>query len=112
MPTLPAATAEVRVAATPEEAFRIFTDEIGLWWRRGTRYWNDAERGLSVRIEPGVGGRFGGDPGEGLLGLGQPLVVEGLSRVPHPVGRVLGLVLDAVLHPERERGDPVDQHPG
>jgi uncharacterized protein YndB with AHSA1/START domain len=58
VPTLPAATAEVHVAATPEEAFRIFTDEIGLWWRRGTRYWNDAERGLSVRIEPGVGGRF------------------------------------------------------
>ena len=58
MPTLPAAKAEVRVEATPEEAFRIFTDEIGLWWRRGTPYWNDAQRGLSIRIEPGVGGRW------------------------------------------------------
>jgi uncharacterized protein YndB with AHSA1/START domain len=56
--TLPAAVAEVHVDATPEEAFRIFTDEIGIWWRRGTPYWNDAERGLTVRIEPGVGGRF------------------------------------------------------
>ena len=53
-----AATAEVVVEATPEEAFEIFTDEIGLWWRTGTPYWNDRERGRSVRIEPGVGGRF------------------------------------------------------
>lgn len=58
MPTLPAATAEVLVDASPADAFRIFTDEIGLWWRRGTPYWNDAERGLSIRIEAGVGGRF------------------------------------------------------
>ena len=53
-----AATAEVLVEATPEQAFAIFTDEIGLWWRRDTPYWNDRERGRSVRIEPGVGGRF------------------------------------------------------
>ncbi len=53
-----AARAEVRVEASPEEAFALFTDEIGLWWRRDTPYWNDRERGLSIRIEPGVGGRF------------------------------------------------------
>lgn len=58
MSTLPAAVAEVQVDAAPEDAFRIFTDEIGIWWRRGTQYWNDADRGLSIRIEPGVGGRF------------------------------------------------------
>ena len=52
------ARAEVVVDATPEEAFAIFTDEIGLWWRRDTPYWNDRERGLSVRLEPYVGGRF------------------------------------------------------
>jgi hypothetical protein len=46
------------VEPSPEEAFRIFTDEIGLWWRRSTPYWDDAERGLSVRIEPSVGGHF------------------------------------------------------
>lgn len=57
MPTLQA-TAQVTVDASPEEAFRIFTEEIGLWWRRGTPYWNDAERGLSMRIESGIGGRF------------------------------------------------------
>jgi uncharacterized protein YndB with AHSA1/START domain len=53
-----AARAEVVVSASPEEAFEIFTSEIGLWWRRDTPYWNDAERGLSIRIEPHVGGRF------------------------------------------------------
>ena len=53
-----AAEAEVIVDATPEDAFAIFTDEIGLWWRQNTRYWNDPDRGLYVRIEPGVGGRF------------------------------------------------------
>ena len=52
------AAAEVVVDATPEDAFALFTDEIGLWWRTGTPYWNDPERGLSVRIEPYVGGRF------------------------------------------------------
>jgi uncharacterized protein YndB with AHSA1/START domain len=58
MVTRQAARAEVVVEASPEEAFRIFTDEIGLWWRRDTPYWNDPERGLSIRIEPRLGGRF------------------------------------------------------
>ena len=58
MSTRLAARAEVVVDATPDEAFAIFTDEIGFWWRQNTPYWNDPERGLYVRIEPGVGGRF------------------------------------------------------
>lgn len=58
MATRAAARAEVVVDAPPEEAFRIFTDEIGLWWRRDTPYWNDRERGLTIRLDPGVGGRF------------------------------------------------------
>lgn len=53
-----AARAEVTVDALPVEAFALFTGEIGLWWRRDTPYWNDRERGMSVRIEPRVGGRF------------------------------------------------------
>jgi hypothetical protein len=52
------AQAETVVDATPEAAFEIFTAEIGVWWRRDTAYWNDPERGLFVRIEPRVGGRF------------------------------------------------------
>ena len=53
-----AARAEVEVAASPGDAFELFTGEIGLWWRRNTRFWNDPERGRSIRIEPYVGGRF------------------------------------------------------
>ena len=53
-----AARAEVTVPAAPEDAFVLFTEDIGLWWRRDTPYWNDRERGLSVRIEPGVNARF------------------------------------------------------
>jgi len=56
--TAAAARAEVVVPATPDDAFRLFTEDIGLWWRRGTPYWNDAERAVDLRIEPGVGGRF------------------------------------------------------
>lgn len=52
------AMAEVVVDATPADAFSIFTDEVGLWWRIGTPYWNDPERGVSVRLEPYLGGRF------------------------------------------------------
>jgi uncharacterized protein YndB with AHSA1/START domain len=52
------ARAEVTVDAPPDEAFAHFTEDIGVWWRRDTPYWNDRERGLSIRIEPGVGGRF------------------------------------------------------
>lgn len=52
------ASAEVVVPVSPDEAFALFTEDIGLWWRRGTAYWNDPERGLSIRLEPGVGGRF------------------------------------------------------
>jgi uncharacterized protein YndB with AHSA1/START domain len=58
MATRQAARAEIVVDASPAEAFRIFTDEIGLWWRRDTPYWNDPERGLAIRIEPRLGGRF------------------------------------------------------
>ena len=52
------ATAEVVVEATPGDAFALFTDEIGLWWRKDSPYWNDPERALSIRIEPHAGGRL------------------------------------------------------
>jgi uncharacterized protein YndB with AHSA1/START domain len=52
------ATAEVVVDASPEQAFALFTEEIGMWWRRDSPYWNDPERAASILIEPRVGGRF------------------------------------------------------
>jgi uncharacterized protein YndB with AHSA1/START domain len=53
-----AATATVEVPCDPDTAFEIFTRDIGAWWKRGTHYWNDAERGLEYRLEPQVGGRL------------------------------------------------------
>lgn len=58
LPAQPGVRAEVTVPASPDETFALFTEEIGLWWRRDTPYWNDRGRGLTIRIEPGVGGRF------------------------------------------------------
>src|SRR2546427_410397 len=51
-------TATVEVAVDPATAFAIFTEEIGRWWRPGPINWNDAERAVGIRIEPGVGGRW------------------------------------------------------
>lgn len=50
--------AEVVVAATPARAFKLFTEDIGAWWRRNTMYWNDAERAVGLRFEPRPGGRL------------------------------------------------------
>ncbi|HTV23743.1 MAG TPA: SRPBCC domain-containing protein [Polyangiaceae bacterium] len=48
----------VLVAVPPDEAFRIFTEEIDLWWRRGLRYRVAAGRSGTIHLEPGVGGRL------------------------------------------------------
>jgi uncharacterized protein YndB with AHSA1/START domain len=67
------------VACDPETAFTVFTTEIGTWWKRGTPYWNDAERGRRLRFEPHVGGRLVEvhdlDNGEGFE-IGRVLVWE------------------------------------
>jgi uncharacterized protein YndB with AHSA1/START domain len=52
------ATAAVEVPCGPEEAFDIFTRDISTWWKRGTRYWNDAARGRGLCFEPHAGGRL------------------------------------------------------
>jgi len=48
----------VHVAVPPEEAFRIFTEEIDQWWRRGRRYRIARGRTGTIHLEPGVGGRL------------------------------------------------------
>jgi uncharacterized glyoxalase superfamily protein PhnB len=52
------ASASVEVAADPATAFRIFTEEIDLWWVRGPINFFDSARATAMRIEPGVGGRI------------------------------------------------------
>ena len=48
----------IRVRATPERAFEVFTSEVGLWWRPN-RLFRFTHRSPGVlAFEPGVGGRF------------------------------------------------------
>jgi hypothetical protein len=60
-------TVEVRV--DPVRAFEAFTDEIGEWYGSGPYSWNDPDRAVGIRFEPGVGGRlvevWDSDTGEG-----------------------------------------------
>lgn len=51
------ARASVLVPAPVEEAFRLFTEEIDGWWRRGLRYRVARDRGV-LYLEPHVGGRL------------------------------------------------------
>jgi uncharacterized protein YndB with AHSA1/START domain len=67
----------IGVAVAPELAFRLFTDEIGLWWRRGPRFRAaPGETGL-IALEPRVGGR-----------VFESWTDAGTERV-HDIGRVL-----------------------
>jgi hypothetical protein len=48
----------VYVAAEPEVAFKVFTEEIDLWYRRGPHAFANPKRAVGIRFEPGVGGRL------------------------------------------------------
>lgn len=52
------ARVSVLVAVSPEVAFRVFTEEIDQWWRRGPKYRAAGARRGFIHIEPGVGGRL------------------------------------------------------
>ena len=63
-------TSRVEVAVDPMTAFTAFTDELDLWWVRGPINAYDSGRMVSMRCEPGVGGRimevYDADTGQGL----------------------------------------------
>src|SRR5437764_10536557 len=48
----------LRVAATPQRAFEVFTREIGAWWRPNSLFRFTRNSPGVVAFEPGVGGRF------------------------------------------------------
>jgi hypothetical protein len=48
----------LRVAATPERAFEVFTRDIGLWWRHDGLFAFDTRRTGTLRFEPGPRGRL------------------------------------------------------
>jgi uncharacterized protein YndB with AHSA1/START domain len=47
----------VLVEVPPPEAFRVFSEEIDAWWRRGLRYRLGKQRTV-VHLEPKLGGRL------------------------------------------------------
>jgi hypothetical protein len=79
------ARATVSVALPIDATFRVFTEEIDLWWRRGRRFRNaPGDRGI-VCIEPGVGGRlfesFDTQAGERVVEIGRTLVWDPPHRL-------------------------------
>ena len=48
----------LRVRATPERAFRVFTEEIGLWWRSNMLFHFTPRSPGAISFEPGPQGRF------------------------------------------------------
>ncbi|MGO8999535.1 MAG: SRPBCC domain-containing protein [Polyangiaceae bacterium] len=52
------ARVSVLVAVAPDVAFRVFTEEIDQWWRRGLKYRVSGKGRGILRLESGVGGRL------------------------------------------------------
>lgn len=79
------AKVSVAVAVPPSEAFRVFTEEIELWWRRGPRFRAAGNRRGIIRLEPGVGGRlfesFDGEHGPRVVQTGEVTCWEPPSRL-------------------------------
>ena len=79
------ARATVSVALPPDETFRVFTQEVNLWWRRGRRFRNAPGAAGVVCIEPGPGGRlfesFDTEDGERVVEMGRTLVWDPPRRL-------------------------------
>jgi len=76
----------VGVAVAPHDAFRLFTEEIELWWRRGPRFRNAPGDSGLIALEPKLGGRVFESYSVGT----QERVVEiGRIRVWDPPRRLL-----------------------
>lgn len=52
------ARSTVDVNADPELAFRVFTEEMHLWWLQGAINFHDSSRAWENRMEPGLNGRI------------------------------------------------------
>ncbi|MBI3714381.1 MAG: SRPBCC domain-containing protein [Betaproteobacteria bacterium] len=86
------ATVTVTVAVPPAEAFRLFTEDIDLWWRRGPRFrsapssapGSEATGGI-MHIEPGLGGRvfesYDTGDGERVIEIGRALAWDPPRRL-------------------------------
>jgi uncharacterized protein YndB with AHSA1/START domain len=75
----------VSVGVEPAIAFRVFTEEIDQWWRRGPAYrMAKADRGI-LHLEPHVGGRlfesFETDAGPRVVQTGEVRVWDPPARL-------------------------------
>jgi uncharacterized protein YndB with AHSA1/START domain len=80
------ARVQVTVAVPVEVAFRVFTERIDQWWRRGPKFRHAGSRAGVVHIEPGVDGRVF----ESIENDGQSSILEiGRVRVWEPPERLV-----------------------
>jgi uncharacterized protein YndB with AHSA1/START domain len=79
------ARVSVLVEIEPAAAFRIFTEEIDAWWRRGMKYRIAGNRRGVVHLEAGVGGRlfesFESKSGTRVIETGRVTVWEPPARL-------------------------------
>lgn len=79
------ARVSVLVRVPCDEAFRIFTEEIDQWWRRGPKFRVAGMRSGIIHLEPRVGGRlfesFETNAGERVVETGRVTVWEPPSRL-------------------------------
>lgn len=76
----------VSVAVPVAEAFRVFTEEIELWWRRGPRFRSAPGTSGLICLEPKLDGRVFESF---TYGFGESVVEIGRIKVWQPPTRVL-----------------------
>lgn len=76
------------LAVPPAEAFRVFTEEIDLWWRRGLKYRVQGPGRGVLHLEPFVGGRLF-EQFDGPDGAPPVVVATGTVRVWQPGQRLV-----------------------
>lgn len=78
-------TLSVNVVAEPAAAFRVFTEETDLWWRRGLAYRVAGRKPGTLCFEPRLGGRlfesFESESGPRLIEFGRITVWDPPSRL-------------------------------
>ena len=80
------ARVSVSVGVAPAEAFRVFTEQIDQWWRRGVKFRHAGSRRGFMHVEPCAGGRMF----EAIEGEGTETVIEvGRIRVWDPPQRLV-----------------------
>ena len=92
------ASVSVRVDGSAELAFKVFTDDVDLWWKRGIAYRVAGKKPSTMRFEGELGGRLVARHGlEQQFGQLAPGVLDVFDagvdrrvRVVEHVGRLLG----------------------